>query len=428
LAANELICHRFSKALAFIVSIQSADFLSNAPKTPSFARRAARTLAVTGLNHALHDGFTDLIYVLLPIWQSEFALSYGLLALMRGIYSGAMAGLQIPAGRIAERIDGKILLALGTAMSALAYFLAGLSGGVLTLALTLALCGAGSSTQHPLASAAVSRAYGRTARGPLGIYNFAGDLGKAAIPAAVSVLLVIMTWRHTLQLLACAGLLVAGWIMWAMPPVGKGHASQTTASSQRAGSGRGGFSWLLAIGVLDSAVRMGFLTFLPFLLRDKGASLPTSGFALAMVFIGGAAGKFTCGWLGERVGTLRTVLITEGGTAALILAVLILPLAPAMALLPLLGVMLNGTSSVLYGTVPELTAPHRTERAFALFYTGTIGSGATAPVLYGLLGDAMGPAMATIATAVTAMAICPLALGLARHLSDDMDSRRANPV
>ena len=36
--------------------------------------RATRTLGVTGLNHALHDGYTDLIYVLLPIWQTEFAL------------------------------------------------------------------------------------------------------------------------------------------------------------------------------------------------------------------------------------------------------------------------------------------------------------------------------------------------------------------
>ena len=98
---------------------------------------------------------------------------------------------------------------------------------------------------------------------------------------------------------------------------------------------------------------------------------------------------------------------------------LLLPLAPAISLLPLLGVMLNGTSSVLYGTVPELKPPDHTERAFALFYTGTIGSGATAPVLYGLIGDALGANLATIATAATALAICPLALALAPHLSGD---------
>ena len=380
--------------------------------------RSTRTLTVTGLNHALHDGYTDVIYVLLPVWQAEFALSYGLLALLRGLYAGAMAGLQIPVGRIAERIDGKVILIAGTALSALGYAFAGFSGGVIGLGLALALSGAGSSTQHPIASAAVSRAYGTAARGPLGIYNFSGDLGKAAIPALTSILLVIMSWRHTLLVLALAGLLVAVCIALWMPSVGKGAEHKAASISRGASTGRG-FHWLLAIGILDTAVRMGFLTFLPFLLRDKGASLPTNGLALALVFIGGAAGKFTCGWLGARVGTLRTVLITEGGTAALIVAVLALPLAPAIVLLPLLGVMLNGTSSVLYGTVPELTPAHQTERAFALFYTGTIGSGAIAPVLYGLLGDALGPTLATAATALTALAICPLAVALARHLADD---------
>jgi MFS family permease len=377
-----------------------------------------RTLAATGLNHALHDGYTDLIYVLLPVWQAEFALSYGLLAVMRGLYSGAMAGLQIPVGRLAERIDGKILLALGTMLAALGYVLAGLSGSVVGLGLALLMSGAGSSTQHPLASAAVSRAYGNAARGPLGLYNFSGDLGKAVLPALTAMLLVIMSWRHALLLIALMGLLVALCLALLMPAVGKGFAQKSAVTTQGTHAGRGGFSWLLAIGILDSAVRMGFLTFLPFLLRDKGASLPTSGVALAILFIGGAAGKFTCGWLGARVGTIRTVLLTEGGTAALIIAVLALPLTPAIILLPLLGVMLNGTSSVLYGTVPELTSPDRTERAFALFYTGTIGSGAIAPVLYGLLGDALGPTPATVATAVTALAICPLALLLGSHLSD----------
>jgi predicted MFS family arabinose efflux permease len=233
------------------------------------------------------------------------------------------------------------------------------------------------------------------------------------------MLLVIMSWRHALLLIALMGLLVALCLALLMPAVGKGFAQKSAVTMQGTHAGRGGFSWLLAIGILDSAVRMGFLTFLPFLLRDKGASLPTSGVALAMLFIGGAAGKFTCGWLGARVGTIRTVLLTECGTAALIIAVLALPLTPAIILLPLLGVMLNGTSSVLYGTVPELTSPDRTERAFALFYTGTIGSGAIAPVLYGLLGDALGPTLATVATAVTALAICPLALLLASHLADD---------
>jgi MFS transporter, FSR family, fosmidomycin resistance protein len=72
---------------------------------------------------------------------------------------------------------------------------------------------------------------------------------------------------------------------------------------------------------------------------------------------------------------------------------------------------------VLYGTVPELAPPDRTERAFALFYTGTIGSGAMAPVLFGILGDVAGVDWAIVATAAAAMITIPVAWALAPRLN-----------
>ncbi|MBV8096645.1 MAG: MFS transporter [Acetobacteraceae bacterium] len=380
--------------------------------------RPLRTLVLAGCAHALHDGYTDLIYVLLPVWQAEFKLSYGLLAVLRGVYTGTMAGLQIPAGRLAERLGGSVVLGVGTALAAFGYALAGSSGGLLGLIAGLALSGAGSSTQHPIASAAVARAYRGAARGPLGTYNFTGDLGKAALPALIAVLLTLMPWRGALWLLSGLGLMVAAAIALLLPPVGRPQPLMYSQDVKQAAAGRG-FLLLFAIGVLDSAVRMGLLTFLPFLLKSKGAALPTVGLGLALVFMGGAAGKFAFGWLGARIGVLGTVLLTEGGTAAAILGILDLPLAPSLMVLPALGVMLNGTSSVLYGTVPELAAPGRAERAFAIFYTGTIGSGAVAPVFYGVLGDAVGVGWATAATALTALATIPLALALAPRLGGD---------
>lgn len=375
---------------------------------------AGRTLLVAGIAHAMHDGFTDLIYVLLPIWQAEFGLGYAMLAILRSIYAGAMAALQIPSGRLARRVGSRTVLAAGTALAALGYVLAGFSGGLIALCGALALSGAGSSTQHPIASAAVSRAYGRAARGALGTYNFSGDLGKAAIPAAAGLLLTLMPWRPALWLLGALGFVVAAAIALLLPSGAPARPGQPTTSV--AGRGHGGFPLLFAIGVLDTGVRMGLLTFLPFLLKAEGAGMPMIGLALALVFIGGALGKFACGWIGGRVGVLWTVMLTEGGTAACILALLALPLFPTLLLLPVLGVMLNGTSSVLYGTVPDLVSRDRTEHAFAVFYTGTIGSGAIAPVLYGVLGDAVGARSATAATAFTALAIFPLALALKPRL------------
>src|SRR5580692_10329948 len=112
--------------------------------------RARRTLALAGLAHALHDGFTDMIYVLLPVWQAQFALSYGALAVLRALYVGALAALQVPSGHLARHLNARTVLVLGTVLSAGGYTLAGFSGGLLGLCASLAVAGAGGSTQHPL--------------------------------------------------------------------------------------------------------------------------------------------------------------------------------------------------------------------------------------------------------------------------------------
>jgi len=382
------------------------------PASPS----RSRVLWLSCVAHALHDGYTDMIYVLLPVWQADFGLSYGALAMLRGIYAGTMASLQLPAGRLANRLGSRATLALGTLLAASGYAVAGMSGSLLGLCVALAISGSGSSTQHPIASGAVSRTYGRNARGPLSIYNFSGDLGKSALPAAISLLVTLMPWRHALWMVSVLGCVVAAAIALFLPSIPRSKPVTEEPSTPRSSTAGRGFSLLFMIGVLDTGVRMGLLTFLPFLLKAKGVSPPMVGTALALVFIGGAAGKFACGWLGARMGVTGTVLVTEGGTAALIIAVMFCPLALAMVLLPLLGMMLNGTSTVLYGTVPELAPLENTERAFALFYTGTIASGAISPVLYGFLGDRIGIHGATFATALTALAIFPLAIALRSHL------------
>ena len=387
---------------------------------------AQRTLVLAGLAHALHDGYTDMIYVLLPVWQAEFTLDYVALAVLRALYVGVLAALQVPSAHLARHINARTMLVLGTLLSAAGYALAGLSGSLVGLCASLVLAGAGGSTQHPLASAAVTRAYGERARGPLGTYNFAGDLGKATLPPLISLLLTVMHWRSALWVAAGLGTLVAVLIRWFMPLVPNPPVVfETVTFTDSETAGKGGFGLLFIIGVLDTAVRMGFLLFLPFLLKTKGASLPTVGLALSLVFIGGAFGKAACGWLGARLGILATVVTTEVGTAAAILAVLFLPLVPSLALLPILGVMLNGTSSVLYGTVPELVTAKRIERAFALFYTGILGSSALAPVLYGRLGDAAGPIWATIATGLTALAVVPLMLVLSSRLARSANNQNS---
>ncbi|MBV8851180.1 MAG: MFS transporter [Methylobacteriaceae bacterium] len=367
--------------------------------------------------HALHDGFTDLMYVLLPLFQAEFALAYAQTGLLRSIYAGGMALFQVPAGHLAGRFGNRTILALGTGLAACGYLLAGVSAGFAVLVIALAVLGLGLSTQHPIGSELVAETYeGAASRKAIGTYNFAGDIGKMIFPAAIALLLLFSSWRGAALSVGIFGLLAAMAIFVALAPAAHRGAHHADSEAQKSYTqpttaipSRANFVTLLSIGVIDSATRMGFLTFLPFLLQQKGASVQSVGFALTLVFAGGAVGKFVCGHLGARLGTIPTVFLTEGLTALCVLLLIPLPLVPAFLLLPVLGIMLNGTSSVLYGSVPELVSAEDRRRAFAIFYTGTIGSGAVSPLIYGLFSDALGiPSMMGIVAGVVLLTL-PLA-------------------
>jgi MFS transporter, FSR family, fosmidomycin resistance protein len=113
-----------------------------------------------------------------------------------------------------------------------------------------------------------------------------------------------------------------------------------------------------------------------------------------------------------------SVVATEAATALLMIAILMLPLAPMLIVLPLLGIVLKGTSSVLYGTVPDLAPKGDVGRGFALFYTGVIGAGGLAPIAYGALADHSSRTIGIVAAALTAAIIVPLVLALRSVLED----------
>ncbi len=385
---------------------------------PIAKRDERRAAGVACGAHAMHDGVTDVIFVLLPVWQREFGLGYAELGLLRGVYAGAMATFQIPAALLAERLGVAPVLAIGTVLAGLGYCLAGASTSFGLLVLALFVGGLGSSTQHPLGSALMARAFaGPRSLKAIGTYNFAGDIGKMTVPATAALLLTTIAWRPAVALLGLLGLVCAVAIFWLTPRYGP-ESAVVPATERDAGAvgpprrSRFAFPALLSIGVIDSAVRMGFLTFLPFLLTAKGASLPTIGVALTLVFAGGAVGKLVCAFIGARIGAIATVWLSESLTAAAILALLPLPLEAGMTLLPLIGIALNGTSSVLYGSVPDLVSAERRARAFSIFYTGSIGAGAVAPPLFGMIGDVLGVSATLAMIAGVVLITLPLTLGL----------------
>ena len=381
-----------------------------------------RTLATTCAAHFVHDGIADAFYVLLPIWAQAFGLSYVQVGTLRMAYSTAMACLQLPAGMLAERVGERTLLAVGSVLAGVAFALLATSQSYADLGALVLLCGVGSAVQHPIASSLISQVYAPASRrAALGVYNFIGDVGKMAVAAAIGLGIVAIGWRSSVVLygviVACVGI-VALLVLASLAS----NPARERAMPAPSVTGWGftnplGFALLSSIQLIDSACRTGFLTFFPFLLIAKGAGVASVGFALALVFIGGAAGKLVCGLVAERVGILRTVILTELATGALIAAAVALPLAGAMLLLVPVGVALNGTSSVLYGTVAEFVREDRQSRSFGLFYSLGSAAGATAPLVFGVVSDLAGVPLALFAIAGLAVTTVPIALLLDPHVA-----------
>ena len=327
---------------------------------------STRTLKTCCGVHIVHDGLSDVSYVLLPLLAQAFGLNLAQVGMIRTAHRVAMAAFQLPAGFIAERFGERNLLALGTLLSGLAFIALGYANGFWMIIISLFFAGMGSAVQHPLSSTIISHAYpGAGRRTALGTYNFAGDVGKFVFGGIVSLcVLAGFSWQAPVVGFGVAAILTAIAIFCWIANTQTHSASQPKPKIQGWGiRNKPAFAALCMVDIVDSMTRTGFLTFIAFLLIAKGVPDGWAALAVPLVLIGGMAGKYLCGVLAEKLGVIRTIVITEAATGAGILATLALPGMSAFFLLPLVGVVLQGTSSVIYGTIGDLVESDKLPRA-----------------------------------------------------------------
>jgi MFS family permease len=416
--------------------LPEAQLPSARPLSPS------RVLLVAASIHTCNDAMFAVMFPLLPLIAADLNLSYAEVGLVKALYSGASAVLQLPAGLLAERVGEYALLVGGNAWGAAGLFgMAAATSFPILLALAI-VAGLGGNFQHPCASTMVARAFEGGRRGTaIGTLNFAGDLGKMAAPALVGLVALPFGWRAALVTLGAFGLvfsLVVGLLKsWVNPPPLPSAATiaspvpaparpvtdtvATPAPDRAAPRMVGGVPpayWLLSlVGLMDGSTRAAGLTFLPFALDRQGFDGVGIGFVFGVLFVGGALGKLVCGPLGDRFGPFAIIVLTESTTA---LALMGLVWGPAVAIIPMalvFGFGLNGTSSVLYAAVASLVPDGKRGRGYGLYYTVIDVAAALMTAAYGLYADWSGLDLAFAVMAVLTFAVIPLALPLRSRLA-----------
>ena len=382
-----------------------------------------RKILVSGcLFHVFHDSIADGLAVLLPFWKIAFQLSLTQVGLIITCFESATALFQIPAGFLGERYGERRLLTLGTVVTTLSFMVIAFTGNIYALCTLLVIGGLGAGVQHPLASSMISKAYVHgNRRIALGTYNFTGDMGKFLFPVVAAVVLSVTGWRNLCFGYGMFGLILTVGLYMLLRKNHSGGMDIQTSKVHGKFSGWGiqkkkAFYTLSAIGFIDTAVRSTLITFLPFLLIGKGMHMESTGLALSLLFIGGALGKFICGILAEKIGIIPSITITEAITGLGIIYLYGSTLSGIFPFLPLLGIALNGTSSVLYGTVADFVSPTHTPRVFGLFYTAIIIGAASAPPVFGFLSDNVGVDLTVVVIGLTALTTLPLSYVLSKEL------------
>jgi predicted MFS family arabinose efflux permease len=326
-----------------------------------------------------------------------------------------MSLLQLPLSFLGEKVGELTVIAGGTFGLAGGFLLLSMAYTFSTIFLSLILAKGTAAGQHGLGSSVLSRVFEESGRrAAMGTYNFSGDMGKVCLPFLVALMINLWGWRPAIFTLSLGGM-AAGAVLWALAgkkeflsPLPQLREELPVEGQSWGIRDRKGFAALLTVGVIDISVRMVLLTFLPFLLLQKGIPAAQVGFALTLLFAGGALGKFACGFLAEWLGVIPMVVATEALTAAGILSLYWASPAALWVLLPLVGIVLNGTSSVLYATVADIISPSGRSRGYGLYYAVTLGFGAVAPMIYGLITDLLGLSFTIIGTALMVLPTIPL--------------------
>ena len=377
---------------------------------------------ITGLccsAHFVQDGLSSTIYVLLPILAQAFGLSYAQVGLIKAAHTSSMMILELPSGILSEKFGIRSLLAFGLACAGLGFVYLSYANSIGIIALSLVLAGIGAAFQHAIASSLISSTHSsRGRRSALGIYNSSGDGGKLAFTGLFGLALGFgLSWQNIVAGYGLIAILTGGVIFIVLRKFSAGNPPENRSSVEPKAvsiwmdwgiSNRSAFSALIAAIFLDTAVQSGFFIFVTFLVAERNVPTNLAVLAIVATLAGGMFGKAGCGYLAASLGVKYAFALVQCATAAVICIILVTPPQVIFLLLPVLGVFLQGSTSITYGAVNDYVREERKSRGFALIYSLTGLSAIAGPVGFGLIGDYFGLDITMLAmAAVSLLAIVP---------------------
>ncbi len=385
---------------------------------------ANRVNLLIGTGHFLSHFYMLVLPPLFIAWQSEFGVSFAELGMTVALMSGITALLQTPVGFMVDRYGARPFLVGGTLLMSLSMCAMGAATEFWQILLLAALSGVGNSVIHPADYAILSGSVPKERMGrAFSIHTFTGNLGFAAGPPVIALLMTTMGWRSALLMLGALGVPVVATILLQSRILT--DQSKQTVQAGPAISGRALLltrPMLLFFGfyLLGSMAAAGMQAWLVTVLHDvKGLDLAIASSALTGYMAGNTAGVLVGGWFADRARRLAT--ITVGLTVASALLTLLVGLfflgaALSCAVLFLSGVALGGSRTPRDVMVKDAAPPGQIGKVFGFVSAGLPLGSALTPVPFGFLIDHGRPELVLILVPIILLSSL-LCMGSARVAS-----------
>jgi MFS family permease len=405
-------------------------------------------------SHAVQHFYVGGLAITYPLVVTAFHVSYGLLGVVLTV-AGLLGGLLQGTAGLIRRMSARTVLTAQNLVLAAATVLGAVAPGFALFGAARCAGAAVSWPQHPVGSAYLSERFPQRRGSALSWHTVGGSLGTVAIPLVTSAVIAAAGWRWALVTLA-ALIAAGGLFVWlGLPadrrrpppePASTQPASTQPASTQPAGgqvTATAGSVWplllrkrvvlILAASTIAAGGRgLGTITtYLPAYLRsDLHLGQLEVGAIFTAVMAASVAGPLAAGYLADRLGRTRLLVVAYLGGAVALAAFPFAGrgLASLLAAGIAVGVLAYAESPLLQAVFGDAIGEQHGRAAFGAFFAIAYGVGALWLAVLGWVIDAAGFTAVFLIMAVSFVVAAATVLAAGRAPADQPASQPGRPA
>ena len=219
-------------------------------------------------------------------------------------------------GMLADRWGPRLVCMAGMISIAIGLFLTSLAQSLTTVYLSYGLLvGLGIALVYTPSIACVQPWFNKRRGLASGIASSGVGAGTLILPVVVSYLLTEINWREALQTMSAGVLLIgltAGFLLKRAPNLNGNSSGQLPGLALSAALTTPSFKWLYMGTLLGAPVMFVPFAHISAAARDAGVPDAQAVGLVGLIGIGSLVGRFAIGWLADRMGRIKTLMLMQG--------------------------------------------------------------------------------------------------------------------